>query len=475
MIKRVKCGLAIVAGWGLAGGLVASPVHDFGCIASTGDDLHGRSYSRGLGPLVEVSGQGDRPAMTAVRPFFTDEVDARTGREVIDILWPVAEIRHWKNETDWRFLTAFYFGPKPTDPPDAYHLWVLPVLALGRNNAGEDYGAVFPIGGRIDNWFGRDKVEFVLFPLYWHSELNDLRTDHWLWPFISRTTGDDLYRFRVFPFYGRSEKKGEGESKYILWPFWTSTRLDRPGMRGSGFMLFPLYGHAKTEVEETWMFVPPFFRHTVGKKGTHNIYLWPFIQTATSKKEDKVYVWPLYGRRTRPDENRQFWLWPFIWKRHEIVPPADINRFRVFPFFYSEYERPIKHPDKVVDRYVSVWPLMSYKRTRDDGKRVRVVDLWPFRDTAPIERNLSPLWTLYRYERTPRGRENELLWGVARWGSLTNGTASGSLFPIASWSHDRKYDTHREWDFLKGMLGYERNETGKTWQVLYLIRWRTKP
>ena len=453
----------------------ATPAYDFGCFASSGEDLQGRTYSRSLGPLVEYAVGGDRPDMTAVRPFFTDEHDARTGRENIDILWPVAHITHWKNETDWRFLSAFYFGPRPTEPPSTYHFWILPILAVGRNTAGEDYGAVFPLGGRIDNWFGRDTVKFVLFPLYWHSELNDLRTDHWLWPIVSRTTGDDLYRFRVFPFYGLSKKKGEYKNTYILWPFWTSSRLDHPGVRGSGFMLFPIYGHAKSEVEETWMFVPPFFRHTVGKQGTHNVYLWPFIQTSKSKKEDKLYVWPLYGRRTTPDENRQFWLWPFIWNRHDITPPTDINRFRIFPLFYSESQRPLKTPDTVVDRYVSVWPLMSYERMRDDTKRVRVVDLWPFRDTAPIERNLSPLWTVYRYERTARGRENEVLWGLARWGSLTNGMASGSVFPLVSWSHDHAADTHREWDFLKGMLGYQRSETGKTWRVLYFLKWRIKP
>jgi hypothetical protein len=346
---------------------------------------------------------------------------------------------------------------------------------MGRNSNGEDYGAVFPLGGRIDHWFGRDRVEFALFPLYWHSELNDLRTDHWLWPIISRTTGRDLNRFRVFPFYGRSEKKGEGGSRYILWPFWTSSHIDRPGISGSGFMAFPFYGHAKTEVEETWMFLPPFFRHTVGRQGIHNVYLWPFIQMSSSKKEDKLYVWPLYGRRTRPEENRQFWLWPFIWKRHEIAPPITMDCFQVFPLFYSESHRPVKTPDVVTDRHVSVWPLLSYQRTGEETKRVRVVDLWPFRDTAPIERNLSPLWTVYRYERTPRGRENELLWGVARWGSLTNGTVSGSVFPLASWAHDRTADSYREWDFLKGMIGYQRNETGKTWRVLYVLRWRTTP
>lgn len=427
-------------------------------------------------PLLEWREQGDlKPAMKAVRPFFTYENDALTGKESLDILWPVAHIRHWKGETDWRFLTAFYWGPRSTEPDTHYAFWVLPFLAVGRNKAGEDYGALFPLGGRVDNWFGRDRMEFVLFPLYAHSELNDLRTDHWVWPLVSRTTGDDLYRFRVFPFYGRSEKKGEGESKFILWPFWTSVRRDHPGNRGEGYMLFPFYGHSKTEREETWMVLPPFFRHTVGRNVEQNVYFWPFIQTEKSSRQDKFYVWPLYGRRTTAREDRRFWLWPLVWNRHEKCAPVAVNRFRVFPIFTSESTRPLAAPTNVVSRYVSVWPLVSYARSQSDLKRVRVLDLWPFRDTAPIERNLSPLWTLYQWERTPVGVENEALWGLARWGSRTNGPTHGSVFPLASWSHDRAGDTQRGWEFLKGLLGYERNETGKSWRALYFFRWRTQP
>jgi hypothetical protein len=476
MMIRLKHVAALAFALGCGGWVSATPVHDYGCLASSGEDLHGRDATRGLGPLVEWAGQGDdRPAVKAIRPFFTYFNDARTGKKELDILWPVAHFRQWNGQTDWRFLTAFYLGGHPADPPGQYALWILPLFAMGRNKAGENYGALFPLGGRVDNWFGRDRMEFALFPLYAHSELNDLRTDHWLWPFVSRTTGDDLYRFRVFPFYGTSRKKGEGESTFILWPFWTSVRRDRPGNRGSGFMLFPLYGHSKTDREESWMFLPPFFRHTVGSNLIQNIYFWPFYQAEKSKHLDKLYVWPLYGRRTSDFEERRFWLWPLVWNRHKTCPPVSIDSFQVFPLYESSATTSLAAPDQVLERSVSIWPLVSYERKNQDYKRVRLLNLWPFRNTSPIERNLAPLWSLYQYERTPGGAETELLWGAARWGSRTNGVAHGSVFPLASWSHDRVADTQRGWEFLKGLLGYERNESGKTWRALYFIRWRTEP
>jgi hypothetical protein len=129
----------------------------------------------------------------------------------------------------------------------------------------------------------------------------------------------------------------------------------------------------------------------------------------------------------------------------------------------------------VTDRYVSLWPLVSYVRSRDDYKRVRLLDLWPFRDTAPIERNLAPWWTLYRYERHAEAHDSELLWGLARWGRGREGTRYGSVFPLVSWSRDAKADAHREWDFLKGLVGYRRSQVGREYRALYIIHWRDRP
>lgn len=455
--------------------VTAEPVYDYGCFASSGAGLHDPATSRALGPMVELSGRTGARDLVAVRPFFVHESDLHSGRESMDVFWPAGHFRWWKNETDWRFLNLFYHDPDAADPTSAYRFWLLPLIAVGRSKEGDDYGAFFPLGGRVDNWFGRDRIEFVLFPLYWHSELNDLKTDHVLWPLISRTTGNEVYRFRVFPFYARAETKGVGEQRSILWPFWSTVRYDRPGSRGGGFMLFPFYGHAKTEGSETWMILPPFFRHSTGREGTENVYLWPFVQTQTSKDLDKLYVWPLYGRRTTEREMRRFWLWPFIWNRTESRPDRSVSRVRVFPFMDSEVTRLNGANSSVVDRYMCVWPLGSYERIQDGGKRVRVPDLWPFRNTPAIERNLTPWWTLYRYEQTAVGHETDILWGLIHWGSTTNGAAHCSIFPLASWGCGTAEGTTKNWDFLKGMLGYRHDVSGTEWRVLYFINWRTKP
>lgn len=452
-------------------GVRAAPVHDWGFLVYSGTDLHGASTVQALGPVVERREGPGTALRHAIRPFWVRERDDG-GRDIVDVLWPVASVTRWQGQTTWRFLTVFGVDYDREDPGSRNRTWMLPFVFWGRNEAGERYAALFPLGGRIDGFLGRD-VSFVLFPLYSHSRINDVETHNVLWPLVSRTTGKGLYRFRIFPFYGRSVREGKADKTFVLWPFWNSARYEYPGSRGSGYVLFPFWGHVKLEDQETWMIAPPFIRRSVGPKGTEGYYPWPFVQVS-SGKVDKLYVWPLFGRKREGNATRSFWLWPLVWHRHEVDRRSETGRFRVFPLFYTQRTRALEAPQPVLERYVSVWPLGSYLSSSGDCRRVRCLDLWPFRNTPPIERNLAPWWTLYRFERNAGGWANECLWGMLRWGHEAEGARYGSVFPVASWSVDPGH-AYREWDFLKGLVGYRRSETRREYRVLYVLRWRDRP
>ena len=78
----------------------AGPSHDFGCLASSGEDVEGREYTRALGPIVEWWDGPDGTWRRAIRPFFLREMDAR-GRDMLDLLWPVGTISRWQGKTTW--------------------------------------------------------------------------------------------------------------------------------------------------------------------------------------------------------------------------------------------------------------------------------------------------------------------------------------------------------------------------------------
>jgi len=469
-------GLAALASFLGASPLLAAPVHDFGCLASQGEDVRGSEGVHALGPFIEWSDAGDSRVVRAVRPFFVHESRPADRKEVLDVLWPVASFRSWDRDSDWRFLTVFGHDYDNEDPRSRYHVWALPLVFWGRNAAGEDYGALFPVGGKICEFLGKDEVSFVLFPAYLYTRVNDLETESWLWPLISRTKGKNIHGFRVAPFYGKVVREGEWEKSFIAWPVWTSVRYDRPGAQGYAHVLFPLYGHVKMENQESWMLIPPFIRWSSSARGREGYAPWPFVQFS-SGRTDKLYLWPFWGRKEDEFRSSGFWLWPFIAHSLEKGPRNEISRFRVLPFVYSERERPAGSNTVAgaTGRYFALWPLASYRRD-SRGTSLRALCLWPVKDTRPIERNLAPIWTVFDRERTEKSVQTEVLWGLARWGRGTNEVVSGSVFPLLSWAHgeDRAADT-TSWSVLKGLVGYEREGTAKRYRLLYFLTWGGRP
>jgi hypothetical protein len=452
---------------------MGGPVQDYGCLFSVwGDEGEARSGWSGGGPVLEHV-ESKNSQFDAFRPFFTRETDA-TRWTTLDILWPVGSVRTWDKRTDWRFLTAFGQDEDRFDPASPYRAWIFPVLFFGRTRERGDYGAVFPLGGRLDNFMGRDEMSFVLFPLYAHSRLNDVETHHVLWPLISRTTGDDVYQARFFPFYGYSSKSNVYEKSYTMWPIWSHMQDKRPKSAGSGFMVFPVIGHVKLKNQETWMVIPPLFRHTRLEKGTEGACPWPIVQWK-SGPASKLYVWPIYGRRAAAGDSVTFWAWPFVWKGVTKNDREQRDRFRVFPLYAQESRKVARGgATNVMERYVSVWPVMAYER-EGSNTEVRLLDLWPFRDTRPMERNLAPWWTLFSRQRTVEGTQGRVLWGLARWQTDHDGDAYRSLFPLVSWKANRQTEAYREWDALKGLVGYRRDADAKTIRLLYFLRWRISP
>ena len=64
-----------------------------------------------------------------------------------------------------------------------------------------------------------DRVQFYLWPLYATASVNDQKSQMILWPLYTRTQGPDEERFRIFPFYGRSEKVELNRTGLLCGPF----------------------------------------------------------------------------------------------------------------------------------------------------------------------------------------------------------------------------------------------------------------
>jgi len=474
---------------------------DLGFLASRDVDLLGHDRNRVAGPFFERRTADDGRAFTALRPLVSRLADPPTDRDLRELLWPIGMRKDFGGETDWRFLNAFGHDFDNTDRDSRYRYSLFPIVFGGRDKQQEGYFAVFPIGGTIHEFLGRDRILFVLFPLYARSAVNEVVTQDVLWPVVSWTKGDDVSRFRVFPFYGKSVNAGRWSKRFVLWPVWTSVRYDYPESPGGGFILFPLFGHTRTTGQESWMAVPPLFRWSRSEERRVLNCPWPFFQYS-SGDINKLYLWPLWGRKTVVVEKSRwsgvlqpahgggatdgtdrppgriksaFFLWPVVNAYEAERGGARLRRFRVAPVFFSESTAAMPaegqgdRTQEVVNRYVKVWPLGSYLREKDNSL-FRTLDLWPLKRTGGIERNYAPLWTLYSRVRVGGAVEDELLWGLFRHRRDDRENRSLSLFPLFSFHHSAEPERVSQWSVLGGVLGCRREGLRKTRRLLYFVK-----
>lgn len=452
-------------------------VYDFGPLAASRSDVDGGHTRTALGPFIAQvdSPRGDH--YRGVRPFYTRTESYDGQRVVQDGLWPLATAKQLDEEFSWRLLLAMYHNFDSTNPEGRYSFWFLPLYYQGRDAQGDGYVGLFPLGGSIHEFLGRDEINFALFPLWLNTRINDIESNTWLWPIFSRTVGDDIYRWRVFPLYGYSKFRDDWEKSFVLWPLYTRAKFYYEDTQGGGFILFPLFGHMKLTDQENWWLIPPLFHYTTSERQNLIYAPWPFITIARGEK-DKTYVWPLWGSYRDTSERGSFFLWPFGSTRHQDEVGHRSHMFRIMPFLDLRSVKAVEEQDgmkietEAVARYSQLWPLGNYMR-QDDLKRFRLLDLWPFKDRAPIERNWTPLWTLYQQTWGEEGAEASLLWGLYRYERRTDERKYQSLFPVFDYERDAKQQK-MSWNLLKGLVGYESGAGGGRVRLLYFLKFGHK-
>jgi len=400
-------------------------------------------------PLYENTVATNDMSFFAVRPFYSHVADPATERWRKDYLWPFYTQKGFKDEQYSRFL-IFGFSTDFSEDDDRHRTWVIPFYYQGVDANGEGYFAIFPIGGTIHEFLGRDKMMFVLFPLFGKSQVNDVRTTTVLWPIGSKSSGEKVARFRVWPLYGQSELYGEFRKKFVLWPIYTSVKYTNERNPGGGFILVPIYGRVKTEQADNFWLVAPFFRYMTSEEQWIVHAPWPFIQMADGEMYKRI-VWPLYGKKSLGTLTRQYFFWPLIWNNQTKYARHNQHRRYVLPFFAYQSDVVTKKTGThevgdVSSRYWKIWPLMSWER-KHGNSRFRTLELWPLRNTPGIERNWVPWWTLYRRMNTDGEVGHHVLWGLYRQ------TKSPKQF---------------EWSLIKGLAGYKKTQDNRRYRFLFM-------
>ncbi len=434
-----------------------------------------------LGPLIFQRTNGERTR--GFRPLFmtTQAGNVTTG----NFLYPFFTWRHEPGYRQFSFFELVNFrseeastaAPGKTD--EHFDVWPVYFSRHSADDPAGNYQAVFPLGGTIRNRFGRDRINFALFPLYGQTLKNGKLTTNAPWPFLSFIGGEGYHGFEFWPLFGREARDNDYAREFYLWPlFYKSvSRLDQP-------------------VPEVKFGALPFFARDSGPGYLSETYAWPLFgythRTVPYHYDEQRYLWPLFvqGHGDRREVNRwapfythstikgydKTWLlWPLYrraqWDDTDSGVAQEKNQFLFFVYWSLE-QRSLTNPAAAPAHKTHLWPLFS---AWDNGAgRQQVQVLSPFEVFFPNNREVRQLWTplfaLYRYDRQPElGVRHSFLWNAVTY-RRTAANREFHLGPLFSIQSD---PGRRRVALGSGLLGFQR-QAGSGWRF-FLFDFRMKP
>ena len=351
-------------------------------------------------------------------PFYVERKSSDDSDKRVHVLWPIYMYRRSGKDVSIRVVPFFtywkdyftYAGNREHD----LHYMLFPIIFGSESPENGKSFALFPIGGKMRNFLGRDEIAFVLFPLYLEYTRGELRQRNYLWPVLSFSEGGGYNGFRLWPLYGYFEQQDKYRRQFALWPIYSHQTFDLDKEQsGERTMVFRLFAREDSARRRYRSILWPFFGHEENFARNFEEYSapWPFI-IITRGDVHQTRLWPLYGYKRADDEEMWSLLWPF-WRRREFAIAQDehVREVRLNPIVY--YETITSDSGEIIKHRERVWPLWRFRRYKDGSTRFKMLSLLWFSDERGFERQYSPLWTIYDRAEQPDGDcQTRALWGL---------------------------------------------------------------
>lgn len=419
--------------------LFVSPV--FGGDNSIGPLFDQFPLTIGTGQRTEIAGpfyyneQNDSEKTWAVPPFFSHQEDPTIDEFEDQSFYPVFSYVKYGSQYRAQFIELFSFagGENPGDV-HAHRVMAFPIYFRQRSsNTNDNYTAVFPFYGHLKNVLFRDDIYFVMFPGFSETHLRDVVNYNYFYPFVNVRHGNGMSGWQFWPFYGTEHKvptqvtntwgvetnPGHDQS-FVLWPIHFKQNngigTDNPEkLRAT----LPFYASVRSPKRDSTSVLWPFFNFIDDreKKYRESETPWPIIEFAHGQGKHATRIFPFYSLAYNDSLLDKFYLWP-VYKYDSIyAPPLDQRRGRVFFFLYQNtFEKNLETGK--FRRRIDLWPFALYTHDFDGSTRLQILALMETLtpDSPGIDRNWSPLWSIWRSEKNPAAGKNSqsFLWNLYR-------------------------------------------------------------
>jgi hypothetical protein len=394
----------------------------------------------------------------AIPPLFSHDTDPAVESCEDDFLYPLLTYEYYGQEYRWQLFELFSFagGQEPDDSKER-RFTIFPFYFQQRStDPKKNYTALFPIYGHINNRLFRDKIFFVLFPLYGRTQKRDVVTDNYLYPFFSIRHGDGLYGWKCWPIIGHEHKDvttqtngfgdvsmvGGFDHSFFLWPFHLSQDngigTDNPEKFRAAI---PFYVISRSPQRDVTSVLWPFFSwiEDRGKKYDEWQGPWPFVIFTRGAGKTTSRVWPLFSRSHNKTLESDSYLWP-VYRYHRIhSDPLDEQRTRILFYLYEDTVEKNTQTGKE-KRRVDMWPFFTWHRDFNGNSRLQILAL--IEPVVPnnrgIERDWSPLWSFWRSENNPQTGDHSqsLLWNLYRNATTPTSRKCSLLFGLFQYQSD---------------------------------------
>jgi hypothetical protein len=405
----------------------------------------------------------------AIPPFFSHYTNSAVGHREDDFLYPLLTYERYGDEYRWQLFQLFAFaGGREPDEFHTRQFTLFPIYFQQRSQKTNlNYTALVPFYGHLQNRLFRDQIFFAMFPVYSETRRKDVVTDNYFYPFVSVANGDGLHGWQVWPFVGKEQKFlttltngfgdvsiiGGHDRSFVLWPFWFKQNneigTDDPEKFRASIPAFVVTRSPQRDVTSVlW----PFFSWIEDREKKYHEWEgpWPFVIFTRGEGKTTSRVFPIFSQSRNPFKESDSYLWPVYRYKRLHSDPLDQQRLRILVYLYEDtIEKNTQTGAQ--ERRVDMLPFFTWRRDFNGNERLQI--LAPIEPVLPnnrgVERNWSPLWSLWRAEQNPREKKSSesLLWNLYR---------------------QETAPAHKKVSLLFGLFQYQNDDDTKQTRLFYL-------
>jgi hypothetical protein len=424
-----------------------------------------------LGPFFTYRKDSEEKEV-AFRPFFYSTREP--GRYRLDYLYPLGGYERTEQRIHSYFHFVYSTDRDLTAAPTRKKQKSFLLAFWGETEEGESYGGFFPIYGNLKKRFGRDEMNFFLWPLYSDSREGESKTYTVLWPIFSYYGGVGREGFKVWPLWGYDRQENDHDKTFFLWPIFHFEKRNLYMENPTEIkMVWPLYVSMDEGTRVNRSVLWPFFNYEYDEDAhyTQWDFPWPFLQWAEGEERSILRIFPFYGRKYWLGVEKGYILFPiYLYERDEDETyRTALDRYLLF----SKDQTKVWKKENKTERRLRVWPFFYYRQEKEGAVYLYSPCIIPI-DLQGFEQNWAPLLTLYEYRRDPEGdSESKFLWGVY----VHRQNAARDLFELSFILTYYTADDVTYLSILKGLVEYRAESSRYALRVLYspwAMQWESR-